>query len=150
MRRGRFSGCSPSEIGQCFDGRVTGGLDQVFSEEYAVPRIEIQQAGGGLPHVGERDDFGCSKPEVLIPAISARMTQANETRRTTDEGAGIGALGDVATQAGEGEMRSVGAAPLFSADTVINVERKTGIRLMNQAIFADSARTLNDEPTQTD
>jgi hypothetical protein len=39
---------------------------------------------------------------------------------------------------------------MFAADDVVDVERETGIVLMNEAIFADTMGSLNDKPTQAD
>lgn len=102
-----------------------------------------------MPLVGKRNDSGRSESEVLIPAILARMIQADEARRAADEGSGIGAFCDVAPQAGKGEIRRGGGAALFSTDNVIDVERKTGILLMNEAIFADSVRPPDHQAAQT-
>lgn len=87
---------------------------------------------------------------MLIPAVLARMIQADEERRATYEGAWIGAFGDIATQAGESEIRRGGGATLFPAYDVIDVERKAGVLLMNEAIFANSVRPLDDESAQAD
>lgn len=85
---------------------------------------------------------------MLIPAILAGMIEANEARRAADEGPGIGALGDVAPQAGKRKICRGGGTTLFAAYDVIDVEGKTGIGLMNETIFADSMRPLDDQAAQ--
>lgn len=85
---------------------------------------------------------------MLIPTILTRMIEANEARRAADEGPGIGAFGDVAPQAGECKVCCGGGTTMFAANDVIDVERKTGIVLMNEAVFADSMRPLDDQAAQ--
>jgi hypothetical protein len=85
---------------------------------------------------------------MLIPTIQTWMIEANETRRAANEGPGIGAFGDIASQAGEGQIRRGRGTTLFAADDVIDVEGKTCIALMNETVFADSMRPLADQAAQ--
>lgn len=40
-------------------------------------------------------------------------------------------------------------AVLFAADDVVHLKAEVGVILMDQAVFTESGRPLDDEPTQT-
>ena len=133
------------EIGEGFDGWVTASFDQSAPQEETITGIQTEQLNGGGAFIRQRHNAGTGEKEVITPAVLAWMIQTHETRRSSDEGSGVGAFGDIAAQAGECEVGGGGGALMLSADDVIDLEGEGGIRLMNQAVFAEAMSTLNDE-----
>jgi hypothetical protein len=77
------------------------------------------------------------------------VKKPDQTTRATNHGTGIRALGHVAAQAGQSEIRRCGRTTLFATDDVVHMKRKMSIFLMNQAVFAQMIRSLDDEPPQS-
>lgn len=108
-------------------------------------RVEVEEADGGLTDIRGSDDARGGQAEMLVPVVIARVIQADEAGRASNEGTGIGSLRHIAAQAGKSEVRGGGSPTLFPADDVIDVEGEAGVFLMNQAVFTDSVRPLDDE-----
>lgn len=85
---------------------------------------------------------------MFRPAVLARMENPDQSAWAADERSGVGAFGDIATQAGQCQIGRSGGATLFTADDVIHMEGEMRVVLMNQAIFAKAARPLENEAAQ--
>lgn len=83
------------------------------------------------------------------PTVLAWMIKTNKTAGAAYEGARIGALGDIATQAGESEVGRRCWAELLAADDMIHMEAEMGVVLMGQAVFADPLSPFEDKAAQS-
>lgn len=134
-----------TQIPQCLQGRITPRFGEGASEQQAVAPVEIEQLDGGLADVGQRHDADSVQTKVTGPAVLSWMVEAHETARTADERSDIGSLGDIAAQAGQGEVGGRSGAAMLPADDVIQMKGEVGIVLMDQAVFAEAGCPLGDE-----
>lgn len=137
-----------TQIPQRLQGRITPRSGEGSSEQQAVAPVEIEQLDGGFADIGQRHDTDSVQTKVVCPLVLSRMVEADDAARAADESSDIGSLGDIAAQAGQGEVRSRGGAAMLPADDVIHMKRELGVVLVDQTVFAEARSPLDDETAQ--
>jgi hypothetical protein len=72
------------------------------------------------------------------------MEEADELAWVADKSPDIGSFRNVAAQTGQGEIRCSRGSPVFAAHDVIDVESEVCVRLVDEAVFAEAMRALDD------
>lgn len=86
---------------------------------------------------------------MSTPSILARVKKSDETRRPTGDGSDIRTFSHITTQASQRQISLGRGAALFATNNVIHMKGKIRVFLMNQTVFTDSVRPLDDETAQS-
>lgn len=128
--RRAFTASLFAEIREGFDGEVAPKRGEGLSGVAVEDGVEVEQVDGDFADVGEGEDEGFVVVKMTAPSLPPWVEEGYESAGGFEQGADVAAFGDIAAEAGEGEVFLRRLPAVLATDDVVYVVGMVGVVLM--------------------